>query len=142
MRKTLIITALMASANAYAADLGLWEVKYKAETSYMDGYTVEGQAYEASGSFEKTGDYISSVRAVVSPESMSSGLVTRDRSIKEIIFTKSDETVPNIVFTFTRPCEPCVNAFKVHISPKKVNKMLCNFHCKYEVLDYEVLLVL
>ena len=98
MKKSLIAATLLAATSAQSAELKLWQVKYKAETNYMDGYTVEGQAYEATGSFEKDGEFISSVRAEISPESMSSGLSARDRSIKEIIFEKSDNTLPNIVF--------------------------------------------
>lgn len=98
MKKSMIAATLLVATSASSAELSLWQVKYKAETNYMDGYTVEGQAYEATGSFEKTGAFISSVRAEVSPDSMSSGLSARDRSIKEIIFEKSDNTIPNIVF--------------------------------------------
>ncbi len=98
MKKSLIVATLLAASSAQSAELKLWQVKYKAETNYMDGYTVEGQAYEATGSFEKTGEFITSVRAEVSPDSMSSGLSARDRSIKGIIFEKPDKTIPNIVF--------------------------------------------
>ena len=98
MKKTIIAAVMLMSSAAQSSELGLWQVKYKAETNYMDGYTVEGQAYEASGSFEKNGEFITSVRAEVSPESMSSGLTARDRSIKGIIFEKSDSSIPNIVF--------------------------------------------
>ena len=99
--KNLILASLMMSGMAQAGELGLWQVKYKAETSYMDGYTVEGQAYEASGTFEKTNGTFTAVRAEVSPNSMNSGITARDRSIKEIIFTRGENDIPNIVFEST-----------------------------------------
>ena len=85
MKKSLIAATLLAATSAQSVELKLWQVKYKAETSYMDGYTVEGQAYEATGSFEQNGEFISSIRAEISPESMSSGTTARDRSIRKYL---------------------------------------------------------
>ena len=98
MKKSILTLGLFYSLSLQATELNLWQVAYKAETSYMDGYTVSGNAYEGSGSYEIDGDHISYLRAEVSAESMSSGLATRDRSIKELIFEKADGSVPNVVF--------------------------------------------
>ena len=98
MKKSLLALGLLSALPAYAEDLNLWQVAYKAETSYGDGYTITGNAYEGFGSFEKEGDKIVSIRGEVNPSSMDSGLSTRDRSIRELVFETSDGSIPNIVF--------------------------------------------
>ena len=40
MKKSLIAATLLVATSAQSEELKLWQVKYKAETSYMDGYTV------------------------------------------------------------------------------------------------------
>ena len=99
MKNTIIAADNCISSAPRSSELGLWQVKYKAEANYMDSCKFEGRPTEkASGSFEKNGEFITSVRAESPAESMSSGLTARDRSIKGIIFEKSDTWHSNIVF--------------------------------------------
>ncbi|NRA64224.1 MAG: YceI family protein [Pseudobacteriovorax sp.] len=116
--KVLLISLGLSSvvmANTVAdADLNLWQITYRAETSFADGYTIEGQSNSFEGSFQYDGTDLFSIEGVVDPKSLSSGISSRDKSIVKIIFTDEEGNVPTLAFESeeVRGCED-VEEFRV-----------------------------
>ncbi|SMF07042.1 hypothetical protein [Pseudobacteriovorax antillogorgiicola] len=102
MRSTLAITAILGCSSVLIANqieeapLNLWQITYKAVTSYADGYTIEGQSSQFQGKFQYTDGVLQHIEGTVEPEALSSGLKVRDESILEIVFTDRDGSIPDL----------------------------------------------
>lgn len=99
--KTSLLTALIGTT-LYATEanekLDLWQIKYKAETAYDDGYTIEGVAKIFEGSFNYENGVLKHFEGTVDPRNLSSGLAVRDNSILKHVFTTDSGSVPTLQF--------------------------------------------
>ena len=94
---TLFASSLWAQTAA-EVPLKVWQIKYSAETDWMDDYVIEGSATQLTGKFALDGERLQYVEAQVPVNALSSGVRTRDRNISEIIFQKADGTTPDLAF--------------------------------------------
>ena len=78
--------------------LNLWQISYKAETSYDDGYTIEGSSKHFEGSFHYDDGTLFNISGSVDPKLLSSGLAVRDEHVVEIVFEEDSGTVPQLQF--------------------------------------------
>lgn len=100
MKKSFLFCFLSISHSIFASTLGnsalhLWQIKYSAPTRFADGYTVTGTAQNFNGSFTFDQGHLESLTGSVPVLALSSGLASRDASIRELVFGESahEETI-------------------------------------------------
>jgi polyisoprenoid-binding protein YceI len=80
------------------SELNLWQMTYTAPTRFADGYTVKGKARKFQGSFRFAAGKLESLQGTVAVSSLSSGLDSRDESIRELVFKTADGRLPDLAF--------------------------------------------
>jgi len=95
---TSIFFSATASSTIGGSDLKLWQIKYSADTKFEDGYYIEGTAQQFSGKFLFENGFLEFVETRIPVKSLSTGLLARDISIREILFEDDQGQFPDIVF--------------------------------------------
>ena len=95
--------ALLLTSVAYATPLGdrplqLWQISYSAPTRFADGYTVSCSAQTFDGAFSFQDGKLTSLHGHVPVISLSSGLASRDASIRELVFGSQEDPQASIEF--------------------------------------------
>ena len=62
--------SVLLANSAEEQPLNLWQITYKAETSFDDGYTIEGVSKEFKGGFHFDNDTLYSLSGVIDPHSL------------------------------------------------------------------------
>lgn len=102
-RTHVVSSFMLASTAAFAqtsghSELSLWQIAYTAPTRYADGYTVKGKSKAFQGSFRFENGNLLSLEGMVPVSSLSSGLSSRDASIRELLFKTANGELPDLAF--------------------------------------------